>query len=152
MAKLNSGSVWQQSKYWLRIQTERSCYVCYCVLSVLSSQTQQQQQRRVLKKGKELKYSACLLHDVIPCLTKNKERHSLFSTTIVCVLWLLLALHSCHYLCCVNMSQLMFRQTSVELPGFWGLWLCAVSGFYLYTNIFGEVNAQLRTCHCASLH
>lgn len=152
MAKLNSGSVWQQSKYCLSTQTERSCYVCYCVLSVRSSQTRQQQQRRVKKKKKkwkELQHAACFFMMRFLVWQRTKKTFPLFYNYHLCALDIV-SLHSCH-LCCVNMSQLMFRQTSIEIPGFLGFWLCAVSVFYLYTNAFGKVNEQRRAWHCAYL-
>lgn len=151
MAKLNSGSVWQQSKYCLSTQTERSCYVCYCVLSVRSLQTRQQRQRRVKKKTKGRNSNMLLASSWCDSLFDKEQRKTfpLFYNYHLCALDIV-SLHSCH-LCCVNMSQLMFRQTSVEIPGFLGLWLCAVSVFYLYTNAFGKVNEQRRACHCAYL-
>jgi len=85
--------------------------VCYCVLSVRSSQTWQQQQRRV-KKGRNsnilLASSWCdSLFD-----KEQRETFPLFYNYQLCALDIV-SLHSCH-LCCVNTSQLMFRQTSIE--------------------------------------
>lgn len=137
MAKLNSGSVWQQSKYWLSIQTERSCYVCYCVLSVLSSQTQQQQQRRVLKK-REGAQIFCLLASWCYSLFDKEQRKTfpLFHNYHLCALDMVSFTFLPLSLLCQHVPVHVQANFNRDSWLFWSLALCSKCVLFIHKHIW----------------